>query len=165
MADALEGVSAPRSALLSRYGGAAQRQALINRVAETGSLSEAKSVVNAFREMRRLGYELEDVSLHYRGNQGLDLIFRPGSQYAVAEAKAGGSLSLLKTYSGGLRQGSGGYNISRLNRYLDFGDGTHDAYVNMLLGEARAGRLESFAAFYRSGNTFELPVKQPSFCK
>jgi Pre-toxin TG len=40
-----------RSNVLARYGGAEQRQALLNRIQETGSLSEAKGVVNAFREI------------------------------------------------------------------------------------------------------------------
>jgi hypothetical protein len=84
----------------------AQREALLNRVSETSSLSEAKGVVYATREMRRLGYELEDVSLHYRGSQGLDLVFSKEGQYAIAEAKHGQYLSSLETYAGGLRQGS-----------------------------------------------------------
>lgn len=135
---------------------------MLNRVRETGGLNEAKGVVHAFREMKRLGYSLEDVSLQYRGNQGLDLIFSNAGRYAVTEAKAGASLSLLKTYKGGLRQGSLDYNISRLERYLDYGDGTHNGLVNKLLDEASMGRLESFGTFYGSRRIYELPMGWPS---
>lgn len=109
--------------------------------------------------MRRLGYQLENASLKYRGNQGLDLVFSSQGRYAVVEAKHGSSLSSLKTYSGNLRQGSNNYNVSRLQRYLDFGDGKHDALVNQMLNEAAKGRLESFATFYRGGRTFQLPTQ------
>jgi hypothetical protein len=146
----------------AKYGGTLKRVALLDRVRESGSLSEAKGVVNAFREMRRLGYSLEDVSLQYRGNQGLDLVFSKAGAYAVAEAKAGASMSLLKTYKGGVRQGSLDYNISRLERYLEHGDGKNNVLVNKLLDEASVGRLESFATFYRSRKTYELPLGWPS---
>ncbi|MCO6045269.1 hypothetical protein NG895_15260, partial [Aeoliella sp. ICT_H6.2] len=145
----------------ARYGGVQQRAALLNRIREAGSLSEGKGVVHAFREMKRLGYSLEDVSLHYRGNQGLDLIFSNSGRHAVVEAKHGSYLSSLRTYSG-LRQGSLRYNVSRLNRYLDYGDGTHNAFVNQLLNEAATGQLESFGTFYRSGRIFELPPGWPT---
>lgn len=128
---------------VARYGGAQQRQALLNQVSASGTLSEAKGVVHSFREMKRLGYELQDVSLHYRGNPGLDLIFHNGSRYAVVEAKYGKYLSPLKTYKGGLRQGSLDYNISRLERYIQYGDGTHNTLTNQLLNEAYSGQLES----------------------
>jgi hypothetical protein len=148
--------------VFARYGGAQQRQALLNRVAETSTLREAKGTVYAFREMERLGYRLEDVSLHYRGNQGVDLVFSQGQRYAVVEAKHGASLSLLKTYKFNLRQGSLDYNTSRLQRYLDFGDGTNDALVNLLLDKAAMGELDSFGAFYRGRSIFELPLGWPS---
>ena len=54
--------------------------------------------------MKGLGYQLEDVSLKYRGNQGLDLVFSKEGQYAIVEAKHGNYLSSLETYKGGLRQ-------------------------------------------------------------
>jgi hypothetical protein len=133
----------------------------LNRVAETGSLSEAKGVVHAFREMKRIGYQLEDVSLAYRGRQGVDLVFSRGSRHAVVEAKHGPYLSSLKTYSG-LRQGSLQYNISRLQRYVQYGDGTHNTLANQLLREARTGQLDSFGAFYRSGRLLELPTAWPN---
>ncbi len=147
---------------VARYGGAQQRQALLNQVSASGTLSEAKGVVHSFREMKRVGYELQDVSLHYRGNQGLDLIFHNGSRYAVVEAKHGKYLSLLKTYKGGLRQGSLDYNISRLERYIQYGDGTHNTLTNQLLNEAYSGQLESFGTFYRNGRVLELPIGWPN---
>lgn len=134
---------------------------MLNRIRETGSLSEGKGVVHAFREMKRLGYSLEDVSLHYRGNQGLDLVFSNSGSHAVVEAKHGAYLSSLKTYSG-LRQGSLDYNISRLERYLDYGNGAHDVFVNQLLNEAAMGQLQSFGTFYRRGRIFELPPGWPA---
>ena len=71
-------------------------------------------------------------------------------------------LKSLRVYAGNLRQGSDVYNIDRLRRYLRFGEGTHDAFVKRLLNEAAAGRLESFAAFYRSGTLYELPLTWPT---
>lgn len=112
--------------------------------------------------MKRLGYNLEDVSLHYRGNQGLDLVFSNADNFAVVEAKHGKYLSSLKTYKGDLRQGSLDYNVSRLERYLDYGDGTHNTLVNRLLDDAYSGQLESFGTFYRSGKTYELPLGWPN---
>jgi hypothetical protein len=146
--------------LAAKAGSASRRDILLARVSEAQSLSEAKGIVHATREMERLGYTLEDVSLHYKGNQGLDLVFSKGEQWAVNEAKHGGSLSKLETYSG-LRQGSNEYNISRLERYLQYGDGTHNAVANDLLNAAQAGKLESFASFYRKGATYELPMNWP----
>ena len=99
--------------------------------------------------------------MHYRGNQGLDLIFHNGSRYAVVEAKHGKYLSLLKTYKHNLRQGSLDYNISRLERYLDYGDGTHNVLARQLLNEANMGQLESFGTFYRSGRILEFPIGWP----
>uniref|UniRef100_UPI0036F2CDB1 RHS repeat-associated core domain-containing protein n=1 Tax=Tautonia marina TaxID=2653855 RepID=UPI0036F2CDB1 len=146
----------------AKYGSAQQRQTVLNQARATGTLSEAKGVVNSFREMKRLGYELQDVSLRYRGNQGLDLIFHNGSRHAVVEAKHGKSLSLLKTDKGCLRQGSLDYNISRLERYIQYGDGTHNHLANQLLNEAYIGQLESFGTFYRSGRVLELPIGWPN---
>ena len=112
---ALEGIA---DNVAARYGSGAQRQALLNQVSGAQSLSEAKGVVYASREMRRLGYALKDVSLQYRGHQGVDLVFSRDGQYAIVEAKHSQHLSSLQTYAGGLRQGSADYNISRLERYF-----------------------------------------------
>lgn len=68
---------------LAKYGGPDQRDALLNMVKQTGSLSEAKGVVNSFREMQRLGYSLENASLHYKGNHELDLIFSSGRTFEL----------------------------------------------------------------------------------
>jgi RHS repeat-associated protein len=152
----------PSNELLARYGGADQRNALLNRVREADGLSEAKGLVNAFREMKRIGYSLEDVSLAYRGKQGVDSVFSKGEVHAIVEAKAGASLSLLKTYAGGLRQGSTEYNVNRLQRYIQYGDGANNAVARQLLREAKAGDLESYAAFYRSRSLYELPLTWPS---
>ncbi len=88
-------------------------------------------------------------------------MFSKGSQFAVVEAKHGKYLSLLKTYQGNLRQGSHGYNVSRLERYLQWGDGTHNGFVNRILDDASVGQLESFVTFYRSGRVLELPLGWP----
>ncbi|NJD27986.1 MAG: RHS repeat-associated core domain-containing protein [Chloroflexi bacterium] len=162
---AVEAGSAARASRAARLGDPA-RQALLNRIRDIrksgGSLSEAKGIIHATREMNRLGYELLDASLAYRGRQGLDLAFFNSTtgRYAVVEAKAGTGLGRLKTYSG-LRQGTAAYNESRLQRYLRYGDGVNDALVNTLLGELRARRLESFATFYRGSTTYELPLLWP----
>ena len=112
--------------------------------------------------MARIGYVLEDVSLAYSGRQGVDLVFSKGSGYAIAEAKHGTSLSSFQTYRGRLRQGSLDYNISRLQRYLQRGDGSNDILVHRLLGDAYVGQLESFGSLYRSGRLLEFPVPWPS---
>jgi hypothetical protein len=154
-------VAAPRSDLSARYGGTEQRAALLNHVREAGGLAEAKGLVHAFREMKSIGYSMRDVSLAYRGKQGVDAVFSNGQVHAIVEAKAGASLSLLRTYAGGLRQGSNQYNINRLERYLQYGDGANDEVARQLLREARAGDLESYAAFYKSRSLFELPLTWP----
>jgi hypothetical protein len=153
---------AAESANVARYGGASQRQALLNRIGEAGGLREAKGIVHAFREMKRLGFALEDVSLAYRGRHGVDLVFSKAGRYAITEAKHGNSLSLFKTYKGGLRQGSLDYNISRLERYLQHGDGTNNALANRLLNDAFGGQLDSFGSLYRSGELYEFPLGWPN---
>tara|TARA_R110002073_G_scaffold247067_1_gene410034 strand:+ start:15409 stop:22194 length:6786 start_codon:yes stop_codon:yes gene_type:complete len=146
----------------AHYGGEAQRKALFNQTQFTSTLSEAKGVVHSFREMKRLGYNLEDISLQYRGKQGVDLVFSQADHYAIVEAKHGLYLSSLRTYKGDLRQGSLDYNISRMERYLDYGNGSHDILVNRLLDDAYTGQLGSFGAFYRSRKVYELPVGWPN---
>lgn len=129
--------------MADRYGDLTQRQALLTQVSEAGSLSEAKGIIYAFREMKTLGYRLEDVSLKYRGSQGVDLVFSKQGQYAITEAKHSGSLS-------------------RVERYIQDGDGTQTALANRLLDQAYSGQLESFATLYRSRTTYELPIGWPT---
>jgi RHS repeat-associated protein len=151
---------APGIGKAGRYGGSQQRQALANLVSDATSLREAKGLVYGFREMRRLGYSLEDISLAYRGRQGVDAVYSKGGQYAILESKAGSWLSSLRTYSG-LRQGSMEYNQSRLQRYMRWGDGTNNQLAEVLLDEAGIGQLKSFASFYRSRRLYELPLGWP----
>jgi hypothetical protein len=148
------------TAKAARYGGPQQRQALLNLIGEAKSLAEAKGLVYGFKQMRRLGYSLEDVSLAYRGRQGVDAVFSRGSNYAILESKHGLGVSSLDVYSG-LRQGSALYNRSRLLRYLQYGDSKNDALVRMLLQKQAAGQLESFASFYRWQRLYELPPAWP----
>lgn len=99
------------------------------------------------------------------GRQGLDLVFfNPATErFAVVEAKAGSGIKRLATYRDGLRQGSFGYIESRLQRYLTYSPDQRSAnLVRTLLGEVRAGRLESYATFYRGGRTYELPLDWPA---
>ena len=149
------------NAKVGRYVTAEQRQALLNRVREAKSISEAKGIVYATREMNGLGYTLENVSLHYSGRKGIDLVFSKNSKYAVVEAKHGKYFSLLKTDMRGLRQGSFRYNIDRLEKYLKYGDGDHNNLAIQLINDAYSGNLESFVAFYRSDRVFELPFGWP----
>jgi hypothetical protein len=139
------------------------RVALLNAVRATGSLTEAKGVVFATREANRLGYELIDAPLTYRGNQGIDLpFFNPSTgRYAVFEAKGGftqRSLSSLATDTNGFGQGSEMFIDSRLRRYLAFGDGRSNAIANDLRSAISTGRLDSFASFYASKSTYQLPL-------
>jgi RHS repeat-associated protein len=143
-----------------RYGGEAQRQALLNRVSETKSLSEAKGLVYAFREMKKLDYRLVNASLHYSGNQGLDLVFFKNGRYAIVESKCTGSIGNLKQL-GQFRQGSYKYNVNRLERYLLKGNGDYNPLVNNLLEDAGTDNLASYATFYKSRKIYELPKDWP----
>ena len=115
--------------------------------------------------MKRIGYQLENVSLHYRGNQGLDLIFRTANgelaivttpTYAVVEAKHGKGLESLSTDRDGLVQGSLDYNRKRLEMYLEEGEDTHIVIAEKLLDLAEAGNLKSYATFYKGNSIYEL---------
>jgi YD repeat-containing protein len=158
--DALGATEALGEADVAVESGSA-REILLKRVGETRTLSEAKGVVYGTREMERLGYTLDDVSLSYGNANGLDLLFSNEANYAVLEAKHAGGINRLITDASGLRQGSNAYNVSRLERYIEFGDGTHDALANTLLREANAGRLESFTSSYRAGKIQQLPLNWP----
>ena len=115
--------------------------------------------------MKRIGYQLENVSLHYRGNQGLDLIFRTANgelaivttpTYAVVEAKHGKGLESLSRDRKGRVQGSPEYNESRLLDYLQNGDGSHNAMALTLKKLAKSGLLKSYATFYMGKSIYEL---------
>ena len=115
--------------------------------------------------MKRIGYQLENVSLHYRGNQGLDLIFRTASgelaivttpTYAVVEAKHGKGLESLSKDKDGDTQGSPDYNKKGLDKYLRYGDGSQNKLVLHLRKLAKLGNLKSYAAFFSSNSLFEL---------
>lgn len=137
------------------------RQALFNMASAAKTLAESKGVVYSTREMRRLGYELEDASLHYRGNQGVDLVFSKGEKFAIVEAKYSKYLSSLRKDKGGIRQGSLDYNISRLERYMQYGNGEHSDLAQKLVQHAARGQLESFTTLYKGRATYELPIGWP----
>jgi len=154
-----------RSKNTARYGGASQRDILSRRLKETPTLAERKGIVHAFREMRKRGYRLEDVNLRYAGNRGqhgVDLVFSRHGRYAITEAKHGKGLGSLKKDTLGMRQGSRAYNVDRINRYLDHGDGKHADFAERLLDEIARGRTRSFATFYRSRRISELPNSWPA---
>ena len=140
---------------------ASSRSALLNRVREARSLSEAKGIVYATRQMESRGFRLMDVSLGYGGGSGhgIDLVFAKGPDFAVVEAKAGTGLGRLKTYSG-IRQGSLAYNMDRLQQYIDR-DLPNRAFAEMLYDRAARGDLLSYATFYRGGKVYELPPGWP----
>ena len=85
---------------LAQYGGAEQRQALLNRMHKRAALLRARALFH-FWGNGGLGYRLECLAW-YRGNQGLDLVFSRGNEYAVVETTGGGSLAMLKTDTNGL---------------------------------------------------------------
>ena len=128
---------------------------------------EARGVIHAFDQMRRIGHKLVNVSLHYKGNQGLDLIFQSQDghlgTYAVMEAKHGKGPDSLAVDENGFVQGSPEYNKDRLGRYLDYGDKTQMAMAKKLLALQYSGKLKSYAAFYGSKSLYELlPVEDDS---
>jgi len=90
------------------------------------------------------------------------LVFSQGENFAIVEAKAGQYLSSLKTDRSGLRQGSLDFNVSRLERYLEYGNGGHNGFVNKLLDDAFSGKLESFTSLYKGRTTYELPIGWPA---
>lgn len=121
--------------------------------------------MHAFQQMKRIGYQLENVSLHYRGNQGLDLIFRTASgelaivttpTYAVVEAKHGKGLESLSRDSLGRVQGSPAYNLHRLEMYLEQGDRSHIAFAEKLYDLAERRQLRSYATFYGTKSVYEF---------
>ncbi len=127
----------------------AQRAILVAAVRDSGRLSEAKGVVYGFQRMREAGFELRPEMLKYGSNNGLDMIFQntKTGEFAILEAKHGEGLGSLKTYSG-LRQGSEGYNLDRLSKYIDAG-GEHVEFARQLRTSLIDGKVESYASFYR----------------
>jgi hypothetical protein len=151
--------AAAESRFWATYINSRQRSILLDRVSESRTLSEAKGIVFATRAMQNRGFLLVDASLQYRGVQGIDLLFKRTGYYAATEAKAGASLSLLRTYSG-LRQASAMYNVSRLQRCALYGDRQVMMIANDLIQNSFS--LYSYATFYRSRLVFELPIGWPS---
>ena len=129
---------------------------------------EAEGMVHAFQKMRSIGYDLVNVSLHYKGNQGLDMIFRTADgqmalvtspTYAVVEAKHGKGPESVSTDRKKLEQGSPEYNEDRLREYLKSGDKTQVELAKHLLRMSRLKQLKSYAAFYKGNSLYELTPK------
>ncbi|MBB5039498.1 hypothetical protein [Prosthecobacter dejongeii] len=159
---------------LEDYGPEPQRQALLNMVNRAQTHEEAQGIVHAFQQMKRIGYQLENVSLHYRGNQGLDLIFRTASgelalvttpTYAAVEAKHGKGLESLAVDTTGNMQGSLNYNQKRLESYLKEGDGSHKQLAKQLLDLQEDKKLESYAALKGSQSLWRLIPVSENPCK
>ena len=139
------------------------KQALLAAVRRTRSLSEAKGVVYASREADRLGFELIDTDLRYRGGHGIDLAFvNPDTgRYAVWEAKGGftqRTLSALSTDRLDITQGSLRFIETRLQRYIRYGDGAHVDVARNLQGALDRGNIDSFVSLYGSRRTYQLPL-------
>lgn len=137
-----------------------QQRALDNALNLAGTARERRGIQAAYDMVNDLddGLELLDAPLHYRGNQGLDLVFRQqgsGLLYVV-EAKHGKSAGSLGVYAGRLRQGGQGYNKSRAIRYTMLGDGRHRMLARELVVGIDRGNVGSLASFYRSGRLFKL---------
>ncbi|WP_197274345.1 hypothetical protein, partial [Novosphingobium sp. AAP93] len=142
---------------------AVSRSNLYAAVQQTGSLSEAKGLVYAQREGLRLGYDKVLPSLTYRGNQGIDLALQSSAtrRYAIWEAKGGmsqTSLSALSTDTLGITQGSARFIDTRLQRYIDFGNGAHGNVAFDLQNARLTRNLDSFTSFYGSRRTYQLPL-------
>jgi len=163
------GVARGAVARLGRFGTptglleASQRGLLLGRIREARTLTERKGIVFAVREADRLGFDLLDASLTYKGHQGIDLPFqnRITGNFATWEAKGGftqRSLSSLSTDTRGFTQGSLNFIDTRLDRYLQFGDGTYNATALNLRHALASSQLESFASFYGSRRTYQLPL-------
>lgn len=135
-----------------------QRQALLNVLKESDTLSEKKGLVFGVRKMQDQGFELLDESFLYRGNQGIDLPFRHTDTglYAILEAKHGSGLGLLSTYKGPLRQGGHSYNIDRLEKYIQYNPNANiDLAIDLIEG-INLRTVDSYASFYRGGSLYRL---------
>jgi hypothetical protein len=135
-----------------------QRQALLNAVQDATTLSEKKGIVFRTRQMQAQGYELSDESFLYRGNQGVDLVFRhtESGSYAILEAKHSRGLGSLSTYKGPLRQGGRDYNIDRLEKYIDFNPNANIDLADDLIYGLQNGTVESYGSFYRGKSLYRL---------
>ena len=102
-------------------------------------------------------------------NQSRSMVFLNPSngRYAVGEAKSSlkvvtdrstgnYQLLLLPKDRGTLRQGTRDWIESRLQRYIDRGDGRHSDLAATLIGELRAGTLRSLVTSRNLGKTFEV---------
>jgi RHS repeat-associated protein len=117
---------------------------------ETGRFlgkAERLGVKHTIRRVEKLGYELEG-SIKYRGNQGIDLVFRRGDtgRLALAEAKYSGGLGSLAKDTLGIRQGSFRFFETRLERAGRFD----------LLDKLRSGSVDLYGGFYRSGKLYRF---------
>lgn len=142
---------------------AASRTNLLAAVRQTGSLSEAKGLVYAQRGGMRLGYDTVLPSLSYRGSQGIDLALQSSAsgRFAVFEAKGGfsqTSLSALSTDRRGITQGSARFIDTRLQRYIRYGNGANVGTATSLQGARLSSNIDSFASFYGSRRTYQLPL-------
>ena len=152
---------------VEHYGGVEQRTALLNVVNRARTSEEAAGLITAHNLMRRHipGAKLMNVSLHYSGNQGLDMIYElPDGQlsiltYAAVEAKSGHSRNrnqLLGKDQFGVRQGSALYNYERVKKYRRHNGEIHQALAARLEYLAQANKLKSFATFAKDESLWEL---------
>jgi hypothetical protein len=143
---------------------------------------ERDGIRYADKRMQREGWDMVDANLQYRGNQGVDLVYRRRNaqgrwEYAIVEAKAGKGLSDLTTYNPAnkankakaqhpdrahLEQGTMEYNMSRLRRYEKYGKANPTYQQNMALVQdirnaAAEGRMRSFASFAQGQRLYEIP--------
>lgn len=142
-----------------------QREILNTQLSNVQNAKEAAGIEFAYGEMRKLGNQLEDIDLRYRGHQGVDQIYsRIGSdtEFVIVENKAAGGLNSLKTDQRGFRQGSESYNLDRVQNYLRLGDGQYNLEAEFLQRELLRGNVRSNATLMGSARVLEFPPSWPS---
>lgn len=111
--------------------------------------AERDGIKFTVRRVEAQGYSL-DGAIKFNGNQGIDLAFsgsgRNAGRFALAEAKASGSLGSLKVDSLGIRQGSFDFFDTRLQRAGRFD----------LQQQLQAGNVDLFGGFMKSGRLFQF---------
>jgi hypothetical protein len=128
---------------------AAIRDALSDANGNLLTKAERDGIKFTIRRVEAQGYSL-DGSVKFSGNRGMDLVFsgtgHNASRFALAEAKASGSLGSLKVDRLGIRQGSFDFFDSRLQRAGRFD----------LQHALQAGNVELFGGFLRSNRLFRF---------
>jgi RHS repeat-associated protein len=157
--EVVEDAGAQAAAAARRVRRETIRAALSNERGDLLGKEELAGVKGAIREIERQGFELAG-SIKYRGNQGIDLVFRgvgPNSgKFALAEAKASSGLASLALDTRGIRQGSRKFFESRLARARAWGDPAQRPFIRQVYRELKRNNVELFGYFNNGNKLFRF---------